>query len=115
MIDGFAGTTGNPATYGATNNSTWLYVSPDTVYLELGNQLHNQFGAAPFTGRIADLRLYNPLGGTREFWLKKAETTRQEPSHSDTTRDQQQLQSEGTATIKAAIKHEPAHAHDDEK
>jgi hypothetical protein len=59
MLDGFAGTTGNPATYGATNNSTWLNVSPDTVYLELGNQLHNQFGAAPFTGRIADLRLYN--------------------------------------------------------
>jgi len=65
MLDGFAGTSGNPATYGATNNSTWLNVSPDTVYLELGNQLHNQFGAAPFTGRIADLRLYNQaLSGT---------------------------------------------------
>jgi hypothetical protein len=65
MLDGFAGTTGNPATYGSTNNSTWLKVSPDTVYLELGNELHNQFGAAPFTGKIADLRLYNQaLSGT---------------------------------------------------
>jgi hypothetical protein len=59
LLDGFAGSAGNPATYGVTNNSTWLSVSPDTVYLELGNQLHNLSGTAPFTGKIADLRLYN--------------------------------------------------------
>ena len=59
LLDGFAGSTGNPATYGSTNNSTWLNVSPDTVYIELGNQMHNAAGTAPFTGRIADLRLYN--------------------------------------------------------
>jgi hypothetical protein len=59
LLDGFAGSTGNPATYGSTNNSTWLNVSPDTVYVELGNQLHNAAGTAPFTGKIADLRLYN--------------------------------------------------------
>jgi guanyl-specific ribonuclease Sa len=61
LLDGFASSAGNPATYGATNNSTWLNVSPDTVYLELGNQLHNELGTAPFTGRIADLRLFNQV------------------------------------------------------
>ena len=59
LLDGLASSAGNPGTYGSTNNSTWLNVSPDTVYLELGNQLHNTLGTAPFTGRIADLRLYN--------------------------------------------------------
>ena len=59
LLDGFAGSKGNPATYGSTNNSTWLNVSPDMVYVELGNQLHNAAGTAPFTGKIADLRLYN--------------------------------------------------------
>ncbi len=59
LLDGFAGSAGNPATYGSTNNSTWLNVSPDTVYVELGNQLHNAFGTAPFTGKIADLRVFN--------------------------------------------------------
>ena len=58
LLDGLAGSAGNPATYGSTNNSTWLNVSPDTVYLELGNQLHNVACSAPFTGKIADLRLY---------------------------------------------------------
>jgi len=59
LLDGLAGSAGNPATYGSTNNSTWLNVSPDSVYVELGNQLHNSLGTAPFTGKIADLRLYN--------------------------------------------------------
>jgi hypothetical protein len=59
LLDGFASSAGNPGTYGATNNSTWLSVSPDTVYVELGNQSHNLAGTAPFTGKIADLRLYN--------------------------------------------------------
>ncbi len=66
LVDGFAGSAGNPATYGATSNSTWLHVSPDTVFLELGNQLHNVLGTAPFTGRIADVRLFNEaLSGTK--------------------------------------------------
>jgi len=59
LLDGFAGSAGNPATYGSTKNSTWLNVSPDTVYLELGNELHNVLEKAPFTGRIADVRLFN--------------------------------------------------------
>ncbi len=58
LLDGLALSAGNPATYGSTNNSTWLYVSPDTVYVELGNQLHNNLGTAPFTGKIADFRLF---------------------------------------------------------
>jgi hypothetical protein len=59
LLDGLAGSAGNPGTYGSTNNSTWLNVSPDSVYVELGNQLHNSLGTAPFTGKIADMRLYN--------------------------------------------------------
>jgi hypothetical protein len=56
-------TTGNPATYGATNNSTWLSVSPDTVNIELGNHFYVQ-SAAPFTGAIADFKLFtNALSG----------------------------------------------------
>jgi hypothetical protein len=58
LVDGFASSPGNPATYGATKNSTWLHVSPDSVYFELGNQLHNVYGKAPFTGKIADVRLF---------------------------------------------------------
>ncbi len=65
LVDGFASSPGNPATYGATNNSTWLHVSPDSVFFELGNQLHNVLGTAPFTGKIADVRLFNQaLSGT---------------------------------------------------
>ena len=67
LLDGFAGSVGNPATYGSTNNSTWLNVSPDTVYLELGNQMHNVLaaGAPSFNGRIADVRLFDrALSGT---------------------------------------------------
>jgi len=60
LLDGLAGSAGNPATYGSTNNSTWLYVSPDTVYLELGNHLHMS-SSAPFTGKIADLRFFNQV------------------------------------------------------
>jgi len=59
LLDGLAGSAGNPATFGSTNNSTWLSVSPDSVYVELGNQMHNSLGNAPFTGKIADLRLFN--------------------------------------------------------
>ena len=59
LLEGFAGSAGNQATYGSTNNSTWLKVSPDTVYLELGNQLHNALGTAPFAGKLADLRLFD--------------------------------------------------------
>jgi hypothetical protein len=61
LLDGFAGSAGNPATYGSTKNSTWLNVSPDTVYFELGSQKHNVLAAsAPsFNGRIADVRLFD--------------------------------------------------------
>jgi hypothetical protein len=59
LLDGFAGSAGNPATYGSATNSTWLNVSPDTVNLELGNQLYNVLGASAFAGRIADLRVFN--------------------------------------------------------
>ena len=65
LEEGFSGSTGNPATYGATTNATWVKVSPDTVYLELGNQLHNALGTSPFEGRIADFRLFDKaLDGT---------------------------------------------------
>ena len=59
LLEGFAGSTGNPATYGSTKDSTWLNVSPDTVYLELGNEMHNVLaaGAPSFNGRIADVWL----------------------------------------------------------
>jgi hypothetical protein len=59
LLDGFANSAGNPATYGSSTNSTWLNVSPDTVNLELGNQDFNANGNSPFTGAIADLRVYN--------------------------------------------------------
>jgi hypothetical protein len=59
LVDGFNYSAGYPGIYGSSANSTWLNVSPDTVNLELGNQLYNANGTAPFKGAIADLRVYN--------------------------------------------------------
>ena len=59
IVEGFSGSTGNAATYGETKGATWLHVSPDTIYLELGNRLHNALGPQPFTGKIADFRLFD--------------------------------------------------------
>lgn len=57
LLDAY-GTSGNPGTFGDTTNSTWLNVSPDAVYLELGN--HMNIGAsAPLQGRIADLQIFS--------------------------------------------------------
>ena len=50
------GTAGNPGTLGYSASSTWLSVSPDAAYLELGNHL-NIGSSAPLTGRIADLQI----------------------------------------------------------
>ena len=56
LRDGY-GTTGNPGTLGYSTNSTWLKVSPDAVYLELGN--HMNIGTnAPLQGRIADMQIF---------------------------------------------------------
>ncbi len=52
------GTTGNPGTLGYSANATWLNVSPDAVYLELGNHTHIG-SSAPLMGRIADLQIFN--------------------------------------------------------
>ena len=52
------GTSGNPGTLGYLTNSTWLDVSPDAVYLELGNHTHIG-SSAPLTGRIADMQIFD--------------------------------------------------------
>ena len=52
------GTAGNPGTLGYSASSTWLSVSPDAVYLELGNHTHIG-SSAPLQGRIADLQVFN--------------------------------------------------------
>ena len=51
------GTSGNPGTLGYSASSTWLSVSPDAVYLELGNHTHIS-SSAPLTGRIADMQIF---------------------------------------------------------
>jgi fibronectin type 3 domain-containing protein len=57
LLDAY-GTSGNPATLGYTTNSTWLNVSPDAVFLELGNHV-NIGSAAPLQGRIANLEIFD--------------------------------------------------------
>ena len=52
------GTSGNPGTLGYSTNSTWLNVSPDAVFLELGNHTHIG-SSAPLTGRIADMQIFD--------------------------------------------------------
>ena len=57
LLDGF-GTAGNPGTLAYSASSTWLSVSPDAVYLELGNHTHIG-SSAPLQGRIADMQIFN--------------------------------------------------------
>lgn len=57
LLDAY-GTAGNPGTLGYSAGSTWLSVTPDAVYLELGNHTHIS-SSAPLTGRIADLQIFN--------------------------------------------------------
>lgn len=57
LLDAY-GTSGNPGTLGYSASSTWLNVSPDAVFLELGDH-KNISENAPLNGRIADLQIFN--------------------------------------------------------
>jgi len=71
LLDAY-GTAGNPGTLGCSNNATWLNVSPDAVYLELGNHL-NIGSSAPLQGRIADLQIFSqPLSSAQLNALETA-------------------------------------------
>ena len=67
LLDGL-GTPGNTATRRTMADRTALQVSPDILHLELGNRLHDSgsekpkpgaIDEKPFTGEIADFRLYD--------------------------------------------------------
>jgi hypothetical protein len=57
LVDGYS-TTGNEATYGSSENSTFLKVSPDSVNVELGNRFHGG-NLGPFQGQIADVQIFD--------------------------------------------------------
>jgi hypothetical protein len=57
LFDGL-GTNGNEATYGSSDASTWLKVSPDTMNFSIGNRLATG-PRGGFNGQISDLRIYD--------------------------------------------------------
>jgi alpha-L-fucosidase 2 len=57
LFDGL-GTNGNEATYGSSDGSTWLKVSPDTMNVSIGNRL-SMGPRGGFRGKIADLKIFD--------------------------------------------------------